>query len=288
MTVTTQSMTAFGRHQVRTDQGEAICELRSVNHRYLEVSVRLPEGYAGLESGVRKSLTSQVARGKVDCQILWRSDQAKHGLFLDRQLLDELMDVSQKVQDGHPVLAPLAVGDVLRWPGVLVQAPALDVKAFLEEAFEGALVEFLGHRQREGQQLVSGLSEKLEAVLKTAAGLKGALEGELAAFRARLRARIEGLKVSLDAGRLEQEIALLAARSDVEEEIERLGVHALEVRQALATSGPVGRRLDFLMQELHREANTLGSKALSARVSSAAVEIKVLIEQMREQVQNIE
>lgn len=281
-------MTAFGREQVRGDQGEAICEIRSVNHRYLELSLRLPEGLGSLESGLRERLASAFARGKVDCQIIWRKATSKEGLSVDAGLVAELVGVSEVVRLAHPGLGPLAMADLLRWPGVVTVAPSGAAQSLVQAAFDGAVVAAAAHRQREGERLSSGLTDKIEALLQAVGELRGFLGGELAALHKRLADRVSSFGVDVDPGRLEQEIVLLAQRSDVEEEVERLQVHGAEVREALTTGGPVGRRLDFLMQELNREVNTIASKSLSARVTGAAVAMKVLIEQMREQVQNIE
>ncbi|WP_297395848.1 YicC/YloC family endoribonuclease [Acidiferrobacter sp.] len=288
MTGCVKSMTAFARAQVPIEQGEVVCELRSVNHRYLEVSIRLPDGLNALEGMVRERLLAALARGKVDCQVAWRKPPTEAGLVVDHHLAAEIARAAETLRAAHATLAPLTVADVLRWPGVVVarSGPAMDGP--VKDACERALTALVEHRTREGERLAQGLREKLDLMDAGVGALRGLVAEGLASLRQRLRTRVEALAPPLEGARLEQEVVLLAQRADVEEEIERLGVHIAEARAALAQAGPIGRHLDFLMQELNREANTVASKSLSARVSSAAVGLKVLIEQMREQVQNIE
>ncbi len=288
MTAPVKSMTAFARAQVHAGSGDALCEMRSVNHRYLEVSVRLPEGLGTLEGAVRERISAALARGKVDCQVVWRKAAAEAGLLVDSRLAAEVVHAAEAIRAAHPGLAPLAVADVLRWPGVVLAHPGPVPDGPVIEACERALDALVEHRQREGARLAQGLREKLNLMEAGAGALRALVAEGLVSFRERLRARVEGLAPPLDPGRLEQEVALAAQRSDIEEEVERLAVHIAEARSVLEEAGPVGRRLDFLMQELNREANTVASKSSSARVSSGAVGLKVLIEQMREQVQNIE
>lgn len=283
-----RSMTAFGRGQMRAEQGEVVCEIRSVNHRYLEITLRLPDGLGWLEGSLRERLGGAFARGKVDCQLVWRRAASQEGLVLDRALVAELVRVSEALRLVHPGLGSLGMADLLRWPGVVAAAPGDPAHGLVQAAFEGAVAAAIAHREREGERLNRGLREKLGALLQIVGELGASWAGELAGLRARWTERVVSLGQRVDPARLEQEIVLLAQRSDVEEELERLRVHLTEVEEALATGGPVGRRLDFLMQELNREANTIASKGLSARVTGAAVAMKVLIEQMREQVQNIE
>ncbi|HUW98038.1 MAG TPA: YicC/YloC family endoribonuclease [Acidiferrobacter sp.] len=281
-------MTAFAREQVRCEQGEAICEIRSVNHRYLEISVRVPDGLGALEGVVRERLTTALSRGKVDCQISFRGARTGASLALDPLLVAELVRVSEAIRSEHPGLAPLGLADILRWPGVMLVPPAPVLEDVTLKAADQAIAALLAHRRREGDRLAAGLVERLDQIQVRTGLLKGLVAGETQALRERLRARIAALGVTLEPGRLEQEVVLQTQRSDVAEELDRLAVHGVEVREILATGEPMGRRLDFLMQELNREANTLASKSPSAEATSQAVAIKVLIEQMREQVQNIE
>ena len=288
MTVSVKSMTAFARAQTHAEQGDLACELRSVNHRYLEVSVRLPDGLSTLEGVVRERLSRALARGKVDCQVVWRRAPTEAGLAVDRHLAAEVVGAAELLRADHATLAPLTVADVLRWPGVVVARPGPALDGPVTEVCERALTALIEHRRREGERLAQGLRERLDLMEAEVGALRGLVAQGLVSLRERLHARVGALAPPLDGERLEQEVVLLAQRGDVEEELERLAVHIGEARAALAEGGPIGRRLDFLMQELNREANTVASKSSSARISSVAVGLKVLIEQMREQVQNIE
>ncbi|MHB1670620.1 MAG: YicC/YloC family endoribonuclease [Acidiferrobacter sp.] len=288
MTASIKSMTAFARAQVHTAAGEVVCELRSVNHRYLEVSIRLPEGLNGLEGLVRERFSAALFRGKVDCQVVWRKAPGEAGVVVDERLAADVVRAAEVVRAAHATLAPLSVADVLRWPGVVSVRPGPVLDEPVVQACERALAALVDHRCREGERLTHGLREKLDLMDAEATALRGLVAAGLESFRERLRARVRTFEQPLDPGRLEQEVLLLTQRSDIEEEVERLAVHIAEARSALEEAGPVGRRLDFLMQELNREANTIASKSFSARASSSAVALKVLIEQMREQVQNIE
>jgi uncharacterized protein (TIGR00255 family) len=288
MTVSVKSMTAFARAQVHAEQGDVVCELRSVNHRYLEVSVRLPDGLNTLEGLIRERLSRALARGKVDCQVAWRRGPTEAAVMVDRHLAAEIVGAAEALRAAHATLAPLTAADVLRWPGVVAARPGPALDGPVSEACERALTALIEHRRREGERLAQGLRERLDLMDAEVGSLRGLVAKGLESLRERLRARVEALAPPLDGERLEQEVVLLAQRGDVWEELERLAVHIAEARAALAGGGPVGRRLDFLMQELNREANTVASKSSSARVSSVAVGLKVLIEQMREQVQNIE
>ena len=281
-------MTAFACERARCEHGEVICEIRSVNHRFLDVTVRLPEGMGTLEHTLRQRLIEALDRGKVDCQVTVRRSDAQGHLAVDLALATELVRSAEAVQAAHPGLAPLALADILRWPGV-VQAPATPFwEGAIMTAAQDALASFLSHREREGGRLATGLDERLEQILVRLETLKPLVLAAQDRLRERLRARVKALDVSLDPARLEQEVVLQAQRSDVAEECDRLAVHVAEVRSALGSGGPVGRRLDFLMQEMNREANTLASKSPTVEITSEAVAIKVVIEQMREQVQNIE
>ncbi len=288
MTVSVKSMTAFARAQAHVEQGDIACELRSVNHRYLEVSVRLPDGLNALEGPIRERLSRALARGKVDCQLVWRRASTEAGLAVDRHLAAEVVGAAEALRADHATLAPLTAADVLRWPGVVGTRPGPALDGPVIEVCERALAALIAHRRREGERLAQGLRERLDLMEAEVGALRGLVAQGLASLRERLHARVEAFAPPLDGERLEQEVVILAQRGDVEEELERLAVHAGEARAALAEGGPIGRRLDFLMQELNREANTVASKSASARVSSVAVGLKVLIEQMREQVQNIE
>ena len=285
----TLSMTAFARSDRETPGGALAWELRAVNHRYLELSLKLPEELRSLEPAVREAVGKRVARGKLDCTLRFASVAGAGELKLDAALLRRVMALSDDVVRAAPAAAPLRAVDYLRWPGVLA-TPPLNVEALTQDALAGleqALATLVGMRQREGARLHEILSQRLNAVADIVREVKAILPELVPEFRKRLLARLGELQ-ALDNQRLEQEVVLYAQRIDVQEEIDRLDTHIAEARDTLRKGGQVGRRLDFLLQEFNREANTLASKASDMRLTKAAVELKVLIEQMREQVQNLE
>ena len=284
------SMTAFARVESAGPWGTLSWELRSVNHRYLEPHLRLPEAFRDLEGGVREALRQALARGKVECTLRLAEESAGQSLQVDRERAAQVVAAAEAVAALIKQPAPLDPLEVLAWPGVLV-ADAADPQALNAAAlalFERALAELKNGRQREGAALAALLEERLTAILAEVDNLRGLIPQMLAAQRQKIESRCAELQVELDPQRLEQELVLLAQKSDVAEELDRLSTHVREVRRVLQAGGAAGRRLDFLMQELNREANTLGSKAFDPRSTQAAVNLKVLIEQMREQVQNIE
>lgn len=284
------SMTAFARVESAGPWGTLSWELRSVNHRYLEPHLRLPEAFRDLEGGVREALRQALARGKVECTLRLAEESAGQSLQVDRERAAQVVAAAEAVAALIAAPAPLNPLEVLAWPGVLV-ADAADPQALNAAAlalFERALGELKNGRLREGAALAALLEERLAAILAEVDALRELVPQMLAAQRQKIEARCAELQVELDPQRLEQELVLLAQKSDVAEELDRLSTHVREVRRVLKAGGAAGRRLDFLMQELNREANTLGSKAFDPRSTQAAVNLKVLIEQMREQVQNIE
>jgi len=284
------SMTAFARAEHARDQGTLAWELRSVNHRYLEPHLRLPEALRDLEGAVREALRQGVSRGKIECTLRFSEDSAGRPLQVDRARAAQLVAAAETVASLIQQPAPLNPLEVLAWPGVLV-ADASDPQALNAQAmtlFEQALAELKAGRAREGAELARLINERLDAMSEEVATLRTLVPQMLATQRQKLLDRFADLRAELDPQRLEQEMVMLAQKSDVAEELDRLGTHVAEVRRVLASGGATGRRLDFLMQELNREANTLGSKAFDPRSTQAAVNLKVLIEQMREQVQNIE
>ncbi len=284
------SMTAFARVESSVPGGTLSWELRSVNHRYLEPHLRLPEAFRDLEGHVREALRQGLARGKVECTLRLTEAGNGPGLQIDRERAAQVVAAAEAVAGliRHPQpIDPLAV---LAWPGVLV-ADCADPQALSAAAlalFEQALQQLREGRAREGAALAALLEERLQAILGEVDNLRELLPQMLAAQRQKIASRCAELQVELEPQRLEQEMVLLAQKSDVAEELDRLTTHVREVRRVLRQGGAAGRRLDFLMQELNREANTLGSKAFDPRSTQAAVNLKVLIEQMREQVQNIE
>jgi uncharacterized protein (TIGR00255 family) len=283
-------MTAFARVERAVAQGTLSWELRSVNHRYLEPHLRLPEAFRDLEGAVREALRQGISRGKVECTLRFNEESAGKPLQVDRERAAQLVAAAETVASliKHPAaLNPL---EVLAWPGVLV-ADASDPQALNIEAttlFAEALVELKNGRDREGAELARLINDRLDAMGKEVATLRTQVPHMLATQRQKILDRFADMQAELDPQRLEQELVLLAQKSDVAEELDRLSTHVTEVRRVLKAGGAAGRRLDFLMQELNREANTLGSKAFDPRSTQAAVNLKVLIEQMREQVQNIE
>lgn len=283
-------MTAFAREGRDTPWGALVWELKSVNHRYLDLSLRLPDELRALEPSVRERVHGRLERGKVDAGLRWQPLEAATGLAVDLTAARQLIQTASQVNALAPDLAPLRTIDVLRWPGVF-KAPAVDVDRLSQAALASlatALEQLVATRAREGARLQEAIAQRLRAMRELLAGVTPLLPELTQNFRARLAERLAELTERLDPARLEQEIALHAQRADVTEELDRLGAHTAEVERLLGRTEPVGRRLDFLMQELNREANTLGSKATDLRLTGAAVELKVLIEQMREQVQNIE
>ncbi|HET8898788.1 MAG TPA: YicC/YloC family endoribonuclease [Rhodanobacteraceae bacterium] len=284
-----RSMTAYASADLAGPTGNLVCELRTVNHRYLEISPRLPEELRNLESLLREHIGARLSRGKVDVTVRLRGGGHGAMLDVDQALVDRLATLHRELE---PKFSGLRVefGELLRIPGVLRQAEvdAAAQQAALLAVLDQALVALTATREREGVKLAALLCERLDAIEKIVVEVRGIMPDIRTALRTRLETRLADLKQPVDPGRLEQELVLQVTRSDVDEELDRLATHISETRRVLALDEPVGRRLDFLMQEFNREANTLGSKAVDTRSTQAAVELKVLIEQMREQVQNIE
>jgi len=284
------SMTAFARAEQAGAHGTLSWEIRSVNHRYLEPHLRLPESFRDLEGAVREALRKSLSRGKVECTLRFAEDSNGRALQVDTQRAAQLIEAAEAVAALISQPAPLDPLEILAWPGVLVGDSA-DPQALNAQAlglFHETLGELKNGRQREGEELARLIEERLDAIADETATLRSQVPHMLAAQRQKILDRCAEMQAELDPQRLEQEMVLLAQKSDVAEELDRLSTHVGEVRRVLKTGGAAGRRLDFLMQELNREANTLGSKAFDTRSTQAAINLKVLIEQMREQVQNIE
>lgn len=285
------SMTAFARCEHATDQGTLVWELRSVNHRYLEASLRLPEAFRDLEGPLRERVRKQLARGKVECTLRFHpaAEQAD-SISLNQPLLDELINASRQISQQLDNPAAINPMELLAWPGVLNSRES-DQAGLLKTAgsiFDQALEELKIQRGREGSELAKLLEERLVAITQCVATLRELMPELLSAHRQKLIDRFKEAQLELDNTRIEQELVLLAQKIDVAEELDRLDTHVTETRRVLNDRQAMGRRLDFLMQEFNREANTLGSKAIDSRSTQAAVDLKVYIEQMREQVQNIE
>ena len=286
-----RSMTAFGRQELKSPHGTLCWEIRSVNQRFLEVLPRLPEAFRDLEMPLRERLRQRLARGKVECTLRFRTDQqSKATVVLNEGLIRELLEAGQRLSELTGEASNLSPQTLLTWPGV-VNVPEVDVRSLQADALtllDATLDEFVRAREREGAELRQLLEDKLAGILTQVSVVREALPRILAGSRERLLAKLAEVKDSMQPERLEQELVFIAQKLDVDEELDRLCTHVEEVRRILVEGGAQGRRLDFLMQELNREANTLGSKSASTSTTQAAVELKVLIEQMREQVQNIE
>jgi len=286
-----RSMTAFSRCDSGTNWGTLSWEVRTVNHRYLEPSFRMPEELRAIESQLRERLSKRLGRGKIECNCRFQAQQETDGsLTINTELARQLVETSREVD--HMLYNPSAVNslDILRWPGV-IESSSADWEALRQQAlvlFDEALGDLITTREREGDRLKVMISERLDAMSVIVADVRKLIPDIIAAQRGKIIERLNGLDIELDDGRLEQEASLLVHKMDVDEEMDRLATHLDEVRSNLEGNKPVGRRLDFLMQELNREANTLGSKSINIDTTRASVDLKVLIEQMREQIQNIE
>ncbi len=286
-----RSMTAFSRKEAKTECGDISWEVRSVNHRYLEVLPRLAEPLRDIENTIRERIRKRLSRGKVECTLKLTTDHlAPSNMTVNGAVAKQLVQAAEQLKSIAPNAAPLSTQAILNWPGILTTEET-DFSEIRREALtllETSLDEFIEHREREGQELARLINERLEAVLIHVATVKEHLPEILKAQRQKILAKLEDAQVNLDSDRLEQEMVLIAQKADVDEEIDRLTTHVTEVQRSLKKGGACGRRLDFLMQELNREANTLGSKSIHTVTTQVAVELKVLIEQMREQIQNIE
>jgi uncharacterized protein (TIGR00255 family) len=284
-------MTAFARQEADTEYGSLAWEMRSLNHRYLELSLRLPEELRPMESAVRERVNARLGRGKVECSCRFRT--ATTGVApveVDEDNLSRVLAACKDVSNRLPQAVPLNPLELLRWPGV-VREQAVDTGPLMQAALtllDKALDELLLSREREGEQIRSILQQRCEDMSALVVQARSCLPEIRTGLREKLQTRLADLDVDVDPGRFEQELVMQLQKIDVDEEMDRLESHIGEVRRVLNRKEPVGRRLDFLMQELNREANTLGSKSVVTETSNISVELKVLIEQMREQVQNVE
>ena len=287
-----RSMTGFARREAKLSWGTAVWEIRSVNHRYLEPSFRLPEDFREIEPHLREAMRKALQRGKVEASlsVQWEQEgEAELGINVSR--VTQLTKAAQHIN--HllgAAAAPINALDILKYPGVL-QKQEVDreaMQATVLKLFDSALDGLIEHRTREGNELEQLILQRLDAVSAQVLAVRARLPDILAAQREKLQTKLAALQIDLDPERLEQEIVMLAQKADVDEELDRLDTHVIEVKRSLKQTDSLGRRLDFLMQELNREANTLSSKSIVSDTTQAAVELKVLIEQMREQVQNLE
>ncbi len=284
------SMTAFARNELRAPWGTARWELRSVNNRFLDIAPRLPEELRALEPAVRERLAARLRRGKVDCSLRIERATGSAALAIDSEIAAAVAAAATEAAKLLDPAAAVSPFELLRWPGVVRAEPmdAETIGADVLELLEQGITDLAAARGREGARIEAMLRERIDAIAAITVEVRGWLPQIIDMARERLASRVAALAVEVDGERLEQEIALLVQKSDVAEELDRLDAHVSEISDVLGARQPVGRRLDFLIQELHREANTLGSKSIDTRTTRASVDLKVLIEQMREQVQNVE
>ncbi|MCA6925906.1 YicC/YloC family endoribonuclease [Pectobacterium versatile] len=285
-----RSMTAYARREIKGNWGSAAWELRSVNQRYLETYIRLPEQFRSLEPVARERIRARLTRGKIECNLRFELDpSAQSALILNEKLAKQLVNAANwvKMQSDEGEINPV---DILRWPGVMsAEEQDLDaISAELLVALEGALDDFIAARESEGDALKGMIEQRLAGVSAEVVKVRAQMPNILLWQRERLQSKLEDAQVQLENNRLEQELVLMAQRVDVSEELDRLDAHVKETYKILKKEEAVGRRLDFMMQEFNRESNTLASKSINADVTASAIELKVLIEQMREQIQNIE
>ena len=284
------SMTAFSRVEIKGDWGNAVWEIRSVNQRFLETYFRLPEQFRGIEPVLRERFRKQLNRGKVECNLRFNANPAnKSELALNEKLALQLVQHANWINEQtlNSQVNPL---EVMRWPGVM-ESPEADMSAVQAEllaAFDQALKDFIAARASEGENLKAMIEQRLDAISAESNKVEKYMPEVIEWQRNRIIDKFTDAKIDLDSGRVEQELVLLAQKMDVAEELDRLNSHVSETKKILNKGGAQGRRLDFMMQEFNREANTLGSKSINTDVTASAVELKVLIEQMREQIANIE
>jgi uncharacterized protein (TIGR00255 family) len=289
------SMTGYATAGAEFDSGSLTLELRAVNHRYLDIQLRMADELRGFEGVLREAITAQLQRGKVECRINYAARSAQSGATLNRDLLQQLAAWNKDVQAALPDALGLSVADVLRWNGVLETptASADELRATLLDLLQTVLQEFSASRAREGEKLKDFLLQRVDKIEALRNAVMPHVPAAIAAYEQKLITRLRDavqnalIQDTWDE-RVRQEITLFASKIDVDEELSRLASHLAEMRRILSHGGAVGKRLDFLMQELNREANTLGSKSVDAEVSRSAMEMKILIEQMREQIQNLE
>ncbi len=284
------SMTAFSRVEIKGDWGNAVWEIRSVNQRFLETYFRLPEQFRGIEPVLRERFRKLLNRGKVECNLRFNANPAtKSELALNEKLALQLIQHANWINE-QTLNSQVNPVEVMRWPGVM-EAPETDMSAIQAEllaAFDKALKDFIAARASEGENLKAMIEQRLDAISAEADKVQSHMPEVIAWQRNRIIEKFTDAKIDLDSGRVEQELVLLAQKMDVAEELDRLNSHVSETKKILKKGGAQGRRLDFMMQEFNREANTLGSKSINTDVTASAVELKVLIEQMREQIANIE
>jgi len=283
------SMTGYAAATRELPTASLAAEVKSVNGRFLDVQFRLPEELRTVEPALRELIQARVARGKVECRVsVTPPTGAAPRISVNEGLLAELAETSKRIRAAVPDARPLSVGEVLHWPGVLADDRSAALREACVALVQEILEDFAATRSREGGKLAAMLIERAERMKSLLASIQPKLPEAIAAYEEKLAARLREVLGGTDEERIRQEIALYGVKADVAEELNRLGAHLEEVHRVVRAGGAVGKRLDFLMQELNREANTLGSKSVSKEISDASLELKLLIEQMREQIQNIE
>ncbi|HEV7801770.1 MAG TPA: YicC/YloC family endoribonuclease [Burkholderiales bacterium] len=284
------SMTGYAVAARELETAVLNLELRSVNHRYLDIQFRLPDELRSIESALRETLIAKLNRGKIECRISYTPIAGRKGVDIDEDLLKQLVALNARVRAALPDAQSVTAADVLRWPGMLGgdTLDADDLRKVCQSLLEQVLQDFTLTRGREGEKLKAILLERAAAVEQRLAEVGPRMPQVIAAFQEKLATRLKEALANADEDRIRQEVVLFANKIDVDEELTRLTTHIAELRRILDKGGAVGKRLDFLMQELNREANTLGSKAADVSVTQVSMELKLLIEQMREQIQNIE
>ena len=286
----TNSMTAFARVQGSHEIGDFFWELRSVNHRYLEIQFKLPEKFKSIEPVLRERIRQTIARGKIECHLHFKPSEAQQNFVINQARVDALLLAAESLKAQDDCLEPLSSHQILQWPGVL-EVSEINTELITQTLllnFDQALAQLTEVRHSEGQRMAAAIITRLDQIDELVADIKQILPRILSEYQDRLEEKLASLAIEIDQERIAQEVVMLAQKVDIAEEIDRLTAHTDEVRATLAKTEPCGRRLDFLMQELNREANTLGSKSIVTQSTQGAVNLKVLIEQMREQVQNIE
>lgn len=286
-----RSMTAFATSEVQIDNYKLIWEVRTVNHRYLDVSPRLPESFRSIDPALRACVSSHLKRGKVDCNLFYKKEQqTEDAIEINEERVKAILSATSVIEKQMQQPQPLSSLDILRWPGVQTEV-SQDMTPIHEKAVEllaETLQQLVESREREGEQITIMIETRCDQIQQQVVLAKKKLPEVQLLLREKLQRKIADLLTDCDQDRLEQELVILLQKLDVDEEMDRLDAHIKEVRRVLKQKEPVGRRLDFLMQELNREANTLGSKSMDTQTTNISVELKVLIEQMREQIQNIE
>ncbi len=284
------SMTAFARHSANGEWGNAVWEIRSVNNRYLDVNLRIPEELRGLESQFREQIANKLKRGKVDCTLKFKAESQQASIKINLPLVKQLAEATKEVAGVVYETTALNPLDVMNWPGVLERSD-LDLETTgkaIASLMDETLETLIDTRLREGEKLATMVEARCSAAAEEVTKIRVQMPTIIKSLNKKLLDRIEEITDRMDETRLEQEVALMAQKIDVDEELDRLDAHISEVMRVIKQPEPIGRRLDFLMQEMNREANTLGSKSAHMDSTEASIELKVLIEQMREQIQNIE